>query len=426
MENIFDCRNRQIDYTNDQRTALNLVREFKRSESQFMLISGAAGSGKTSIIENICKFLKASVLAPTNAAVKRILDVIEDIEASTIHRTIYGAPDPLTGEWIKRSIEYGKTYIIDESSMIDKNVLKDIMDLSLRFNNKIIFIGDSYQLPPVNLDPRIFDWNKSNFEYNYLFDKKFKCHLSEVKRQQGEILEAANHIRVSKKPEILKFNNSFQVVDDFSEEITEDILNENDYILICFTNRNRIAYNRDIRKIRYEDVQEIIMPNEKVISVSNNSKINGEIFNISNPEIIERWNNIKVNVGSKAYPKIKNYDLYYVVDKKTKENSILIPTLDHPSLYGMQLLEPLESDNRFFIKKGKKVSWNSSINIVTYGYAITAHKAQGQEFDKVYVDGDYLTEGDDNFRERWLYTAITRGKNDVRLLHSSYMKIIPC
>jgi GTPase SAR1 family protein len=391
-----------------------------------MLISGAAGSGKTSIIENICKFLQASVLAPTNAAVKRILDVIEDIEASTIHRTIYGAPDPLTGEWIKRSIEYGKTYIIDESSMIDRNVLKDIMDLSLRFNNKIIFIGDSYQLPPVNLDPKIFDWNKSNFEYNYLFDKKFKCHLSEVKRQQGEILEAANHVRVSKKPEILKFNNSFQVVDDFSEEITEDILNENDYILICFTNRNRIAYNRDIRKIRYEDVEEIIMPNEKVISVSNNSKINGEIFNISNPEIIEKWNNIKVNVGSKAYPKIKNYDVYYVVDKKTKENSILIPNLDYPSLYGMQLLEPLEADNRFFIKKGKKVSWNSSINIVTYGYAITAHKAQGQEFDKVYVDGDYLTEGDDNFRERWLYTAITRGKNDVRLLHSSYMKIIPC
>lgn len=424
MKNIFDCRNHQIDYTNDQKNALNLVSEFKKSDSHFMLISGAAGSGKTSIIENICKFCNADVLAPTNAAVKRILEVVDDIEASTIHRTIYGAPNPITGEWIKRTIERNRNYVIDESSMIDIGILSDVIELALRYNNKIIFIGDSYQLPPVNYDPKIFEWDKSNFEYSYLFDKKFKCHLNEVKRQQGEILKVANHIRISKKPEIIKFENSFRVIDDFSEEITEDIKKDADYILICFTNKNRLAYNRDIRKIRFDGRNDVIMPNERVISVSNNSKVNGEIYNLKDPEINEKWIGININVGSKSYPKMKKYDLYYITDKKTKEHCVLIPELDYPSLYGQQLLEPLNADSRFFIRKGKKVKWNSSINIITYGYGITCHKAQGQEFDKVYIDGDYLMEGEHNFRERWLYTAITRGKKDVRLLHSSYMKII--
>jgi exodeoxyribonuclease-5 len=48
-----------------------------------------------------------------------------------------------------------------------------------------------------------------------------------------------------------------------------------------------------------------------------------------------------------------------------------------------------------------------------YAYAITCHKAQGSEWDKVIVADDKMREEDKDFRAKWLYTAVTRAKKKL-------------
>ncbi len=423
MEDIFDCREEFLEYTDGQRAALTKIAEFVKSEEKYFLLSGKAGTGKTSIVENIINYTHGVVLAPTNAAVLRLVQKIPLLnDFLTIHKCIYGAPDEKTGEWTPQKIDFGVTYIIDESSMIDSDVLKDLLSLSFTYN---IFIGDGFQLPPISKDPELFLWEKSPSFSNY-FNEENKYELTEVKRNDAEILISANYIRENVYPEVLNFDSdTLKVVDKFGIELYNDVISNADYKVICSTNKNRMQYNKSIRAVRYNENElfnNVINNNELVISVSNNSKLNGEMFNILEPVIVNTWLDYPVNAGTIKYPKEKFFDFYHVLDEKTQNNYLFIPNLDIPSLHGQQLLEAF-NDYKLFWKelKGKK-KWNKLINIVTYAYCITCHKAQGTEFENVYVSPDYLVD-DTEMAARWLYTAMTRAKTKVRIKDSKFIKV---
>ena len=426
MENIFDCRSEILDYTDGQRKALTKIAEFIDSEEKFFLLSGKAGTGKTSIVENIVNYSEGIVLAPTNAAVLRLVQKIPTLkDYSTIHKCIYGAPDDETGEWYPKEIDYNVTYIIDESSMIETDVLQDLLSLSYAYHNKLIFIGDGFQLPPISKDPEIFLWEKSSSFSSY-FKAKNKFELTEVKRNDAEILITANHLREKVAPEVLNFDSeAMKVVNNFGKELYNDIITNADYKIICSTNRNRLKYNESVREIRYKEnemFKNVINNDELVISVSNNSKLNGEMFNIFEPVIVKKWENFPIDIGTAKYPKEKCFDFYHIHDERNLKHYLFIPNLDIPSLHGQQLLNSFKEYEYFWTElKGKK-KWNKSINIVTYAYCVTCHKAQGTEFENVYVSPDYLVD-DNEMAARWLYTAITRAKTKVRIKDSKFIKI---
>lgn len=159
---ILKLRKEAIEYTQGQIEALVKIQVFLDGERRYFLLAGYAGTGKTTIIENIVNYLNKKdkptvIVAPTNKAVtvlKKKLSSTEAIaELATIHKIIYGQPNPKTGEWILKSIKEGTTYIIDESSMINKKVLEDMMGLFKEFNCRAIFIGDGFQLEPIDGDP---------------------------------------------------------------------------------------------------------------------------------------------------------------------------------------------------------------------------------------------------------------------------------
>lgn len=413
--NILDCRTIPLDFEKDQKLALIKIEKFfKEDSSNYFLLSGRAGSGKTSIIENIARFSSAVVLAPTNAAVQRLRSKISDYDKiTTIHKTVYGEPDKFTGEWIPKTIEFDTTYIIDESSMIDQKILRDLLDLSLMYRNKFVFVGDDFQLPPVGLDPELFKWE--NGLHGECFDKNYKFHLDTVKRHAGEILKFSNIIRDERRiPVIDKTNIKF--LNKFGKRLKNSIEKE-DYVVIVSTNNNRMFYNNEIRKIKYGvDEPKIVEKNEKVISVANNTRVNSEIWEIENPEIIEVFKDVNVNIGNIRFPKIKTYDMYYIGNGM--ERLLLIPDLDIPSLHGHQLVECFKKDERFVMNVSGKKRWNRLINIATYGYCVTCHKAQGNEYDNVFVDCSWLPDSLDIYR--WFYTAFTRAKNNLYIKHSKY------
>lgn len=133
------------------------------------IISGYAGTGKTTIIENIVrqsldKGYEVHVAAPTNKAVYVLMEKAPDdligrdgkpplVNYQTIHKLIYGEPDQETGIF-KPAAEYGKhnIIIIDRSSMIDEKMYQDLKENILDKGGKIIFFGDGFQLPPIGKD----------------------------------------------------------------------------------------------------------------------------------------------------------------------------------------------------------------------------------------------------------------------------------
>ena len=72
-------------------------------------------------------------------------------------------------------------------------------------------------------------------------------------------------------------------------------------------------------------------------------------------------------------------------------------------------------DGNFRNREGYPPKRKTRLNRFDYAYAITCHKSQGSEFDNVLIYKEPI--GKNNIeRRRWLYTAITRGKEKVRLV----------
>jgi len=180
-----------INLTSQQKEVLKMIEKFLSSDAHIFLLKGYAGTGKTTILEGIAKYCKAinikpDLMAPTGRA-SRVITEKTDIEANTIHRTIYSWEhieekgkkenkekkhgDDLSYRFhflIKNNNEPNNNrnvFLIDEASMISNKFNADkyfifgtghlLADLLTYYGNpkhhkrKIIFVGDPAQLPPV-------------------------------------------------------------------------------------------------------------------------------------------------------------------------------------------------------------------------------------------------------------------------------------
>ncbi len=207
--------------TAEQTDVLKAMEDFVSPENQydFMVLCGAAGTGKTSITAALIGYLNDlgkpyKISAPTGRAA-RILGRKAKTTTSTIHSMIYAPKaDNETGK-ITFKLKLGHNanptiYIIDEASMIPKDIDKEqnlfqvekglIYDLiayikKANVNNKIIFLGDRYQLPPID-ETESYALNKEFLERTFNL-KGHSYLLTEVKRQEdgSYILENATDIR---------------------------------------------------------------------------------------------------------------------------------------------------------------------------------------------------------------------------------------
>ena len=456
-------------YTSDQREALGTLYEYIEESSPYalFLLTGYAGTGKTFLLRTIADLaqragLRVELMASTGRAAK-VLSASTGRPASTIHRTIYRASTQMQEEG--GSFQLGRVsgatptlFIVDEASMISGdtgemmpfgsgNLLDDLLSYVWSADEaKLIFVGDTAQLPPVGT-PLSDALNAEVLTSRYGLHV-YGMELREVVRQKrGGILHNATQLR--------------ELLDEYADEDPEEILpihletegwrgifpveggtfietldeayrkyGEEECLVICPSNKLALECNHAIRSSVLFYEEEPVVRGERLIVARNNyhyTKRPDRSDFIANGEIIEVQ-----RIGRHYY----EYGLHfadatiYLPDRDDSlEVRLLLTSLEDPTPQRTQaerqrLFEliaadyadiPSVTDRRKAIRRDP--FWGALE--VKYGYAVTAHKAQGGQWACVFVDLSfvgYLPE--DRNLVRWIYTAITRATKRVYLLGS--------
>lgn len=404
--NIFKYQN--LEYTEDQKKLLNYianeVQEFRQKKlfSRIVKVSGFAGTGKTTLMTNIFNYGKEFgsfsgiiILAPTNKA-KVVLQSkvpLKEEYFNTIHSFIYGSPDD-EGNWVVKTDVKNYFVLVDESSMISGDVYDDIIKTFI--NSLIVFIGDGFQLEPVGKDIKLL--------------QKPDVLLTEVKRNSGDILDYSIKIRESNK---FASYNEFSTIDNISsfkaiDLYVEDIKNNEDVIYIVADNKTRITANTKCRNRLFPNTANPVV-GDRFISIAN-SKIfsNGETFIAEELQFIREKTVIFTDYYENEFTEkvavcLINGNMCLVMVDTTKPSRI------HKEFSYLDLdvlTDLVGSVNIEWDESGRKFSLKREVVICTYGYAIVCHKAQGSQWNKVYVQPPaYKPKWDE---ARWIYTAITR------------------
>ena len=472
--------------TNDQVNALEALSDFFLSSNKVFILKGYAGTGKTTLtklLADYCKSisLKPIFMAPTGRAA-RIISEKTKHSATTIHKAIYDMTELDEIEIKKdKKIQYKFRYklknydesitnvfFVDEASLISDKlseddffvfgsgiILKDLIEYitpnNLARKDKLIFIGDGAQLPPVT------DNISGALNAEYLFMKYAikvnEYQLTEVVRQEKEsgILFNATELRKTiKLPGIKKFtfNKEFNDVQEINElEAVEFYLKSNpnltvnDGILLTSKNKTALEYNLKIRTHFFKEIDGV-EKGETLLINQNNYNYEIELLNGTLVKIID------VDKATITKSNMPSYDAdgnecfvshrfrwltLEVPFEENKNNQIKCLILDNFLFSPERALtysenialyidfklrnQNLKPKTIEFAKAFKSDPFVNALR-VKFGYAITVHKAQGGEWDNVIVNMDFYSSYSSELFFRWAYTAITRASK--KLIYFNY------
>ena len=417
------------------------------------LLRGYAGTGKTTLISALVKSLpsigkRSVLLAPTGRAAK-VLAKYSKKKSSTLHKKIYWIRTTKNGNTfitLKENLHTNTIFIVDEASMIPEDAKDGINKRSLLedlikyvyegIDCKLILIGDTAQLPPVNLDisPAL---DENNLDKKY---QKQIIHqeLKKVVRQEKNsmVLENATHLReliegnIKKLPKI-KLNQEVVRIssgDELQEYIEKSYGNSGveNTTIICRSNKRANQYNDRIRsEILWQE--DIISAGDILMVVRNNYfwldekseagfLANGDIIEVTRiKEIIERYGFkfAKASIRLMDYENENEIDTILLLDTINSES----PSLKYDEYKKLYTEVGLDYKGQKDINK--KIKENEFFNAIQikFGYSITCHKAQGGQWKNVFIDIGYFKKEmlNKNYL-RWLYTAFTRSTENLYLI----------
>ncbi len=423
------------------------------------VLKGYAGTGKTSVISTIVNNLievnkKYVLLAPTGRAAK-VISNYSNKPAFTIHKKIY-FPKKSSGGGVSFTMQQNKhkntIFIVDEASMISDqsneskmyengSLLDDLISYVYSGSDcKMILLGDTAQLPPINLDisPAL---NTDTLELNY--NKKVDyIELDEVMRQEfnSGILYNATELREILKDSFITefkfklkgFKDIVRLTDgyDIQDAINQAYSNYSieDTAFIVRSNKRANQYNEQIRT-KILDKESDLSTGDFLMVVKNNYfwlKEKDEAGFIANGDIVEvleiysfkelyGFKFAKVKIRMVDYPSQIPFETVLILDTIKSES----PSLTYEQ--SNQLYEEVIKDYEHLTSKYdkfQKVKENEYFNglQVKFSYAITCHKSQGGQWNTVFIEQPYLPEGIDRDYIRWLYTAMTRAKDKLYLI----------
>jgi ATP-dependent exoDNAse (exonuclease V) alpha subunit len=428
------------------------------NNEEIFVLKGYAGTGKTTVISAIVNNLisinkKYVLLAPTGRAAKVIANYSQK-PAFTIHKKIY-FPKKSSGGGVAFTMQQNKhkntIFIVDEASMISDSasdskmyengsLLDDLISYVYSGSNcKMLLLGDTAQLPPVNLDiSPALDTQSLAIHY----DKNIhSIELDEVMRQEENsgILYNATELRELLKDafitdfqfqlkgfkDIIRLTDGYDIQDAINQAYSNYSIEDTAFIVR--SNKRANQYNQQIRT-KILDKESELSTGDFLMVVKNNYfwlKEKDEAGFIANGDIIEvleifgfmeiySFKFAKVKVRMVDYPNQIPIETVLLMDTITSESPSL--TYEESNRLYQEVMKDYEGETKF--KQFQKVKENEYFNAlqVKFSYAITCHKSQGGQWNTVFVEQPYLPDGIDRDYIRWLYTAITRTKDKLYLI----------
>ncbi len=483
---LLDFTQKKFQPTDNQKEALIALDNFLESNQKCFLLKGYAGTGKTTITKFIADYLEEKkltvhLMAPTGRAA-RILFQKTGHDTTTIHKGIYNLAKLDEIEINKKGkIQYKyrysilsppnniqNIYLIDESSMISDffsesdffifgsgRLLTDLLEhvalTSSSRKDKIIFIGDPAQLPPVT------DKISGALSAAYLLGQHqietSEFELTQVVRQETDsgILANATYLReqlYNKNKKSFELQLNFDDIQKLEvNEVVDAFLKENPTLLpeksiiINYSNRSALDFNLDIRAKKFADKMQIEV-NDTLMVYQNNYNYDINLLNGTMLKVIAVSPVPEIKSGMLAYDirgnevrvthKFRQIKIELQEDGKTFQLNCMIlenflysplPTLSYEENIALYLdfkirhpeLKPKTAEFKDTLRTDP---YFNSLR-VKYGYAITCHKAQGGEWESPFINLDVSLGKQSDAFLRWTYTAITRARKKLVLFNFS-------
>ncbi len=453
------CKNLGNIPTEDQSVALKMIAGYivDNNNDTIFLLTGYAGTGKTSVISSVVKTLdilriKSILLAPTGRAAK-VLGSYSGKQANTIHKKIYrqkSLKDGLGSFSLDRNLHRDAFFIVDESSMISNTsadtsifgsgrVLDDLIEYVYSgIDCKLIIVGDTAQLPPVGseLSPAL--------NYDILGEYGFRIISTELKQvvRQSEtsgILMNATRLRhqisenelVHPYIDCINFNDVIRIS---GEELIEEIASSygtcgrEGTIIVVNSNKMANRYNQGIRN-RILFSEEEISTGDMVMVVKNNYSLlkeedsigfiaNGDIAEVRKIKKYEERYGFRFADMTLKFP---DYDLE--VDTKVMLDVLHLDSPSLPAEKNKELFQNVLADYVYLSTRKKQfeaVREDPYFNAlqIKFSYAVTCHKAQGGQWERVFIDQGMFNRNEITIDYlRWFYTALTRSTEKVYLVN---------
>jgi len=445
-----------------QLSALQQLSEWWSSTEREATLQGFAGTGKTFLVRYFIEQVVNKsfvVTAPTHKALRVIeehlgskgltLQSLHGLKPNTELSTfdINNLSFDTLG---KPKIQHYSLVIIDEASMINKSLRDLNLQRAKEYGVKILYIGDSYQLPPI----------KESMSTVFT-DIKTVIRLDTIIRQKSDnpILKLTALLRydidnrtstfldyITTNPEQIVSEGGYKKVNTIEYKAlmkeyfdNPKFYNNIDYVrAMAYTNLMVNSWNLFIRETIHETkgmsiIQDDLLTSYTTLVDDNNSPIlvNSEDY------IIEQI---------RPYRNEYQLDVHCVVLKSafTKKNTQMLQIIDHNNEESFNHYKNLLGALRRKAKEvGGKRGWypyfkfkNTVLSMqdvdiaglkvtrdIDYGYTLTTHKLQGSTFENIFIDGLDICHpmtkwgktrpNDIDIRNRLLYVAVSRAKNMV-------------
>lgn len=396
-----------IDLSPDQEAAIDMIQQWFRSGGEEFRLGGLAGTGKTTIITHLPGLLRlpygsgVEFVAPTGKAASVLARKLPtQFAATTVHRFMY-QPLPVhcdacegdeachgnnsnrcralteDGNGVCRlSFRWNppdpppKLVICDEASMVGNAMYGHLQEVG----SQLLFVGDHGQLAPI--DGGVTLMNESNLDVK----------LERIHRQvaNSPILRLAMMARAGKPIVPRRYGPGVECL--LGSSIREGFDADENTLLLCYTNAMRKKMNALMRRGlgHKSDHPE---PGDRVVCLRNNftaGVANGQIGEVVSCRVLGQFYRLTVRM----------------VDTDVEYNGVCL--IDQFNEIGPQ---------RFM----------RGVDMWTYGYCLTTHKAQGSEADRVIIiQEDKMRFMRKSERQRWMYTAITRAKKSLTIYTPIY------
>ena len=343
-----------------------------RGRASIFRLFGYAGTGKTTLVKHIAEGVDGKVLfAAFTGKAACVMRSKGCHSASTIHSLIYraresGEETPSFELWNDAPASKAKLIIIDECSMVDAELARDLMS----FGVPLLVLGDPAQLPPISGG-------------GFFTDAEPDAMLTEVHRQAQDdpIVRLSMEIRAGNPLTRGQYGET-QVVR--RDALDPKRVLDADQVLVG-RNVTRRAYNARLRE-RRGFADPLPMAGDKLVCLRNNRRkglFNGGLW----------------MVKERPKPRRQIIRMHLKPDEDLGERVIKVSV--RPECF-TGAIEEFDWPQR------------KAYDEFDFGYVLTVHKAQGSQWDDV-VLFDESGAFPDN-RDRWLYTGVTRAAKRLTIV----------